>query len=761
MQGVPHGLDARAGLLGRALGVLTWALIAVAVIGRLALGTGASNSTMESALAAAVAVFFALIVAQLLLAAWGQPRRRTPLLAIVGGVCSWAAGSVALNVHGAASLTTFPSAQEAWFAASYAGFVAFLLLDVPRRPNRGLSVWLETTVITGGAACVAASLLLLPAAASFGGTGMSMFLALLYPLIDSVLAVTVLAQVLLRQRRPTRANLLLALGFVALGVADCSIAANLSTKTYLSDASVNLGYAVGFALIATGATRRAVDSANLMRRQSTLLLVAAATVAMGVLATRPAGSAGWYVTVPAVVTLTSAMFRLTLAMRDAERTTAELRRSRHDELTELPNRRGALAEIERWMQDRRPMGLLLLDIDGFRDINDSLGHEAGDAVLQLVAHRLKTLFGHSATVARQGGDEFAVLLRAADSLSLIENAHRAREELLRPVLVRGMELSIRTSVGVVAREDSDTVPADLMRRADVAMNQARSARSGAVLYDPTRDEFSHQRVAFVEELRRGIEAGQLTLWYQPQIDSLTDAVVGVEALVRWNHPTAGLLEPASFLPDARRAGLMRALSDVVVRQAVQDARRWREHGLRMHVAINCAPQELLGGTILPHLFEQIREQGLPRWAMIVEVTEDSFITDPERARDILTDLRDHGVAVSIDDYGTGFSSLAYLRDLPVQELKMDRTFVSTMHRDGRSRVIVESTKHMAHSMGLRLVAEGVEDEATSADLAAMGVDVLQGYHVATPMPAAEVEAWVRQRSVRLADQRRVVVDPIG
>ena len=231
-------------------------------------------------------------------------------------------------------------------------------------------------------------------------------------------------------------------------------------------------------------------------------------------------------------------------------------------------------------------------------------------------------------------------------------------------------------------------------------------------------------------------------WYQPQVDAATWEIVGVEALARWDDPDHGVQTPGAFLPTARRAGLMPALTDAVLRQAVHDARGWTAEGRDWHVAVNIAPPELLGGTVVPAVLDLMQESpGLP---LVVEVTEESFLADPARAREAVAELDSHGVEVSVDDYGTGFSSLAYLRDLDVAELKVDRTFVAAMeHDDRRARLIVSSTVQMAHALGLRVVAEGVETASVAADLVAEGVDVVQGYHVAPPMPRAVLEAWVR------------------
>jgi EAL domain-containing protein (putative c-di-GMP-specific phosphodiesterase class I) len=218
----------------------------------------------------------------------------------------------------------------------------------------------------------------------------------------------------------------------------------------------------------------------------------------------------------------------------------------------------------------------------------------------------------------------------------------------------------------------------------------------------------------------------------------------LEALVRWRHPTNGLLSPVAFLPAARRAGLMPLLSQEVVRLAVADIARWHASGLRLRVAVNCSPPELLSGVFVPRLHEAVAAAGLPPGSLVLEVTEESFMGEPERARELMQDVRDYGVQIAIDDYGTGFSSLAYLRDLPVDELKLDRSFVSAVGTDERSRMIVASTVQMARALGLRTVAEGVEDAATAAELIAMGVTALQGYHISRPMRAADVAHWVTQ-----------------
>jgi diguanylate cyclase (GGDEF)-like protein len=474
-----------------------------------------------------------------------------------------------------------------------------------------------------------------------------------------------------------------------------------------------------------------------------LVFSAATAIAVGALAFHPGGGLAPYVVVPAVITVIGAAGRLSLALRESQQAVDALARSHTDDLTRLANRRALRARIDAALGVGTKIALMVLDLDGFKDINDTLGHSAGDNVLERVGVRIHNAVPQHALVARLGGDEFGVLLPGADTLEMHAIAQQVLGTLSLPLRVDGIDLALNASIGVVGcRRSERSESNELVRRAEVAMYRAKHARSGVALYDAFHDDFSKAKLRIAEELRRGIQRGELEVWYQPQIDASTLRPCALEALVRWRHPTDGLLLPAAFLPAARRAGLMPMLSQEVVRLAVADVARWHAAGLRLRVAVNCAPPELLSGVFVPRLHQAIREAELPPNRIVLEVTEESFIAEPERAREVLEDVRDHGIQLAIDDYGTGFSSLAYLRDLPVDELKLDRSFVSPIGSDRRSRMIVTSTVQMARGLGIRTVAEGVEDAATAADLIAMGVDALQGYHIARPMPAGEVVDWM-------------------
>ncbi|WP_407341646.1 putative bifunctional diguanylate cyclase/phosphodiesterase [Pengzhenrongella phosphoraccumulans] len=728
----------------RLLGIAAWVIIALGALLTFVLPGPADGVLIRTVVAITLAVFFVVLCARLAVAAVTFPGRGLSLWFLMAGVLLWAAGAAMVSMSQTQTVVTFPAPGEALFLASYLGMAGYLLLDVPRRGIPTAAIWLEAAVVCGAAVCLAGFAVLTPLADTSPRGGLQLLLAILYPLIDLILATLVLAQATLRMRGYSRRTAALALGFLGLAVADSTFIATLSNGDYSSSLVLDAVWGLSFIALVGGAISRPTPAvARPIERQNIGALPVAGALAVIVLVLHPAGPTGVYVMAPAIVTLACAGARMMLALREAQGAAEAMRLSLTDELTGLPNRRALLAAADEALREGEPLGFMLLDLDGFKDINDSLGHAVGDEVLKSLANRMRTALDKEILVARLGGDEFALLVPGQDELRFFEIAQRVRAVLQAPLRVDSIDLSIDASVGITVREAADTSSTELLRRADIAMYEAKQSRSGVLHFDTSQDGFSRQRLRRGEDLRQAIAENQLVVWYQPQVDARTRQVVAVEALVRWRHPTEGLLSPIAFLPDARRSGLMPAVTEAVLRSVLVDARRWVDAGLSFRVAMNCAPPELIGEQFLPVLFAALDRSGLPGDSLLIEVTEDSFLSEPERAREALYDLRAHDVQVSIDDYGTGFSSLAYLRDLPVQELKMDRSFVSTVVTDERSRMIVQTTTHMAHALGLRLVAEGVEDAATATELIPLGVDAFQGYHLARPMPAAEVEAWVR------------------
>ncbi|HVF05134.1 MAG TPA: EAL domain-containing protein [Frankiaceae bacterium] len=423
----------------------------------------------------------------------------------------------------------------------------------------------------------------------------------------------------------------------------------------------------------------------------------------------------------------------------------------HDTLTGLPNRKLLLSKVSAAIADAGPTDdqvcLFLLDLDRFKDVNDTLGHHVGDELLTHVAARLGSVLRPGDTVARLGGDEFGVLLPVVrDRMMATEVADRIRGALAQPFVLDEVAIDLEASVGIALYPAHATQANELMQRADVAMYQAKETRSGIETYDPERDPHSTQRLSLFGQLRRAIEDGELVLHYQPKVDLSTGLVAGVEALVRWEHPQRGLLLPDTFVPLAEQTGLMKSLTSMVLEQALRQTAAWTEAGLQIRMAVNVSARDLHDDTFCPRVREALDRTGVPASFLELELTERVVMADPERALENLIALSRLGVRLSLDDFGTGYSSLAYLRRLPVTEIKIDKSFVLRMDVDDEDATIVRSTIDLAHGLGLRAIAEGVESPATWQRLAELGCDAAQGYYVCRPYPAHVVTEWLVARN---------------
>ncbi len=424
----------------------------------------------------------------------------------------------------------------------------------------------------------------------------------------------------------------------------------------------------------------------------------------------------------------------------------------HDALTGLPNRtlysdrlQQALSAARR--QHRR-VALLMIDLDHFKMVNDTLGHEAGDQVLREVATRLCKTLRRSDTVCRLGGDEFVVVL---PDIGRIHDAQRMARKLwtaLRdPLDLNGVKLHLEFSVGLAVSSPVDDDPSALLRRADVAMYRAKRDRGGPALYNPQSDEGRLRGLNLAGELRQAIDDDQLLLHYQPKLDERTREVVGEEALVRWRHPSLGMVAPDLFVPLAETTSVIKPLSIWVLQTALADRGEWVRHGLDIPVAVNLSAR-VLHDNDLPDLIGHALEQaGVDGGRLELEITESALMADPERSMGAMSRLTAAGVAISIDDFGTGYSSLAYLKRLPASSLKIDKSFVRNMDTDERDASIVRSAIDLAHDLGMGVVAEGVESSTVAGLLETLQCDYVQGFHVAHPMPGGTFPHWLDQRGV--------------
>jgi diguanylate cyclase (GGDEF)-like protein len=448
------------------------------------------------------------------------------------------------------------------------------------------------------------------------------------------------------------------------------------------------------------------------------------------------------------LTLVAAAARAQVAFRLLERMGELRRQASTDDLTGLPNRRAMYTDVPaRLAASRRNQhALLLFDLDRFKEVNDSLGHHVGDRLLVEVGSRLRAQLRDGDLLARLGGDEFAVLLENADHEHAAAIAIKLRQALTEPFTAEGISLRTQVSIGIAIYPQHGTDLSLLLRRADIAMYKAKTTQSGHHVYDGTDDPHGDARLRTLQELRAALtNQDQLVVHYQPKVALSTGQVCGVEALVRWHHPTRGLLYPADFLDVVADAGLMRRLTQVVLTMALDQATTWRTDGTTLTVAVNLSASSLADPDLPEQVATMLTARGLPATVLQLEITEDSLMADRDRARAILTRLRDQGVQIAIDDFGTGYSSLAYLRELPIDELKLDRAFVFPMADDARAASLVASTIALAHGLGLRMVAEGVDNHVAYTELARQGCDQAQGYHILRPVPAAELGYWLTAR----------------
>jgi len=415
-----------------------------------------------------------------------------------------------------------------------------------------------------------------------------------------------------------------------------------------------------------------------------------------------------------------------------------------DYLTGLPNRRSLYDQGRARMAGPAPrrQALLLLDLDKFKEVNDSLGHHMGDQLLIMVGIRLGENLRAGDLLARLGGDEFAVLLEGADHNHAAAVAVKLAAAMTESFTLEGVQVYTAASIGIALFPDDGPDLNTLLRKADVAMYKAKGSDDRHHCYDGSDDHDFATRLQTVDELRTALTDGQFVVYYQPKIHLRSGDVHGVEALVRWDHPTRGLLYPDQFLELVEGAGLMRAMTRVVLNIALDQAAMWHASGLRLTIAVNLSASSLVDTNLPKEVGAMLRARTLPPGALQLEITEDFLMADRDRARNILTRLRRHGIQISIDDFGTGYSSLSYLRDLPIDELKLDRSFIFPMVDDARAAALVASTIALGHSLDLRMVAEGVENDIAYAELKRLGCDQAQGYYMSRPVPAAELEYWI-------------------
>jgi diguanylate cyclase (GGDEF)-like protein len=714
----------------------------------LGLGKGAMDGFIEDWLSNAV--LFAGAVLLLARAALVRSERWA-WLAFGVGVLVWNFGDIYYSVAFGTGEAAFPSPADALWLASYPALYAGLMLLVHIRIERFLpSLWLDGLIGGLAVAALGSVFVLQPVLESTVGSFAAVATNIAYPFADLVLFASVILLFALHGWRPGAAILLLSLGLALNAVADSVYLYEAARDTYVDGSLVDPLWGAAIALISFSSWQR--PRAAKADPGDWWLVIVPLLFAIGAVSLLVYGNLKDIGTFPLVLTtlaVVAAMVRAGLTFKEIRSLTDSRRQARTDELTGLPNRRYFYEQVAEEIKAAEEVAgvfcVVVIDLDRFKVVNETLGHRVGDSLLRHIGPRLKDLLRPADTLARVGGDEFAIVLQGSGAPDAVRLTERLQAAFDRPWAARGLLLHTEGSMGIARFPDDGHDPDTLFQRAEVAMSQAKRNRTGCELYAPEQDVHTRESVELLGELRRALAEEELVLYFQPKVAIPTGEVTGVEALLRWQHPTRGILGPLEFLPAAEQTALMRPITLYVIERALRQCAGWRWAGHPLTVAVNLSASNLLDVTLPDEVVRLLKTTGAQAPWLELEITENAVMADPERAVEVISGLRALGISLSIDDFGTGYSSLAYLKRLAVDELKIDRSFVMNMEHDSADAAIVRSTIDLGRNLGLRVVAEGVETDGAWRILEDCRCDLAQGYLISRPLPADELSRWLSVR----------------
>jgi diguanylate cyclase (GGDEF)-like protein len=641
------------------------------------------------------------------------------------------------------------------YPCCYVGIFGLARLRERRVPAR---MWLDGIVAGLGIAAIGAAIVVRPVLASVSGSTAAVITEMAYPLCDLLLAALVVGVLALRGWRLDRMWGMLGAGFIALAVADCMYALQVAGGASAPSALTNMTYDIGVMLLALAAWQPvSALEADTVPGGAVLAIPAAFTVsALGLLIYDHFSRLDPIALGLTMGTMLFAFVRIAFTFRDVRALAETRRQALTDDLTSMPNRRHFLRRVREGIVACKASGtsvaLLMVDLDHFKELNDTLGHDAGDQLLCRMGERLRAVLRATDTAARLGGDEFGVLLcDPCDEASAVRVAEKILEAIAEPFPIKGVDLRVTGSIGIALFPQHAENDEQLMQHSDVAMYEAKTNQTGYACYAAERDKHSLERLTLASELSLGIERGEVEAHFQPKADAGSRRIVGAEALVRWRHPTRGLISPAEFVTVAEQAGLGRPLTRKMLELALRQIREWRDAGFDLHVAVNTTVADLQDTQFPAEVAAMLEAYGLSPEVLVLEVTENMVLADPVRVGDVLAQLGELGLGLSLDDFGTGFSSLTHLKALPVGEVKIDRSFVGRMTSDPVDAAIVQATIRLAHSIGIRVVAEGIEDDATWSSLVDNECELVQGYALSRPLPASDLEALLRAQQLAERD----------
>ena len=736
----------------RAVRLLRRALVALAGLAAaaLVLGPAGVSAVARDVLVPAIAAGAATVVVSRALLV---RRERAAWTLIALAVALFAAAYVYWSVdlrHQAAP--PYPSIADAgWLAFYPIGYVGLGLLVRSRVVRFEMSIWLDGLIGATAVAAVGSAVLLPLVLTGTSGTFAVVATNLAYPLAD-LLMIGIVALILSTTGyAPGRVWLLIGGGFALIAIADAVYLIELAEGTYHPGTLLDLLWPCGLTAIALSAwePHRRISAVPLESWRTIAVPSTLALCALGVLVWGQFGTVTAVASLLAAVTIALVVARTGLTFHELRHLAESRRLALTDELTGLGNRRLFFMRTRALLADAREQGsevaLFVLDLDGFKELNDTLGHQSGDAALEQIGVRLSDASPRDAVVARLGGDEFGVAVPVTGRETAAELATVLRAAITERLHVSDVLLQIDASFGIALFPADGGDAETLLRCADVALYQAKERSGSHAFYEAARDSTSRERLYLAQELRAGIAGGELVVHYQPQVDLATGGVGAVEALVRWNHPARGLLAPGHFLPLTERTDLARAVTRAVTEQVARDVAVWRARGLGLRVSVNIGAPDLADEAFAGDLVRMLAQAGLSPQDLVLEVTEGVVMSDRVQAGNVLGELRAAGFDLSLDDFGTGHSSLSRVHELPLAEVKIDRSFVMRMVDEPAARGIVRSVIDLAGNLGLRVVAEGVEDDAALRVLRDLRCDVAQGFHFARALPADELAAWIDAR----------------
>jgi diguanylate cyclase (GGDEF)-like protein len=644
-----------------------------------------------------------------------------------------------------------PAPSDIVYLLSDVAFIVGVAMMTQASFGRGhLSMRLDG-VVAGLASGAAVAMLWFEPLLKVSGRPWSVVVTIAYPLCDLVLLVLIVAGLAPRRYRLTWSTGLLVFGVLSFVIGDVIYLNQTASHTYVQGRPVDGTWVIAIWLLGIAAWGRE-DRRSLPRRQSPVAPAGIALVpivfgflSLALLALSLSHNEAPVASDMALAALGVVIIRMALTLRELRRGADNFRDARTDQLTALQNRRAFMEDAEMKLHTTHQpehVGVMLVDLDGFKEINDSLGHHCGDELLRIVARRFERKVGSRGSVARLGGDEFASACIVSSSQELVVVAQELAETLFDPISLDGVTVRVGASIGVSISPDHGLSHSDLLRSADVAMYEAKRSRSIVCVYHADHDLNSRERLELIDDLRTAINTKSLTLHFQPTLNLHTETVVGVEALVRWHHPKQGLLQPDDFVPLAERVGLIPQLTRAVLEMAIAEAARLDGRGHPLQMSVNISRYDLVDEALPAFIDELLDRHDVPHRRLTLEVTESCIGADPERARRSIDELRERGIRISIDDFGVGYSSMSQLLQLPIDELKIDKSFVLALEDDDRARAIISSTVELARALKLVVVAEGAEKTNNLNSLAYLGVDIAQGFFIARPLTSRELDTFL-------------------